>query len=363
MSEHRIPQDGDDGEDLAEQRLLAAVGLSEAEEAAYILLIGEPRLTAADLAEKLGVPARRTQALLTELEGHGLVSRSLANPPEYLAAPPDVAVPALVLRRQEELQQARLAAVTLAERARRVAARDELGPHVLELLSGPEATGQRFKQLQEAAEHEVCFLDRPPYMSGGSAPDNSTELATLARGVAYRSVYDPQALNTPGQPDAVRKFMANGEEARVFPELPTKMIVIDGKAALIPLDAHHPGGESLLVRAPAVVDTLQMFFETLWDQAIPLPSTVSDTADIPWRGPAGPGYDDDMVSLLTAGLKDEAIARRMGISTRTLDRRIQNLMRGLAARTRFQAGWQAAHRYQALAGAARENHPQPKAVG
>ena len=346
MSEHRIPQPAHDNDPLTENRLLAAVGLSEAEESAYILLIGEPRLTAADLADKLGLTNRRAQTLLTELEAHGLVSRSLANPPEFLAAPPDVAVPALVLRRQEELQQARLAALALAERARRVAARDELGPHMLELLSGPEATGQRFTQLQEAAEHEVCFLDRPPYMAGGSAPDNAAELEALARGVTYRAVYDPQALNTPGQPDAVRRFMGSGEQARVFPELPTKMLVIDGKAALIPLDAHHPGGESLLVRAPAVVDTLQMFFETLWDQAIPLPATLTDVAEIPWRGPVGPGFDDDMVALLTAGLKDEAIARRLGISTRTLDRRIQLLMRGLAARTRFQAGWQAAQRYQ-----------------
>jgi sugar-specific transcriptional regulator TrmB len=346
LSEHRIPQDAPDCDPLTENRLLAAVGLTGAEEAAYVLLIGEPRLTAADLADKLGLTSRRAQALLTELAAHGLVSRSLANPPEYLAAPPDVVVPALVLRRQEELQRARLAAVALAERARRVAARDELGPHVLELLSASKATEQRFEQLQQAAEHEVCALDRPPYPAQDGPPENLAELASLSRGVAYRAVYDPQALNAPGQPDLVRRFMAAGEQARVFPELPTRMIVIDGRAALIPLDAHHPGGESLLVRAPAVVDTLQMFFETLWDQAIPLPTTLTDSAEIPWRGPAGLGCDDAMVALLTAGLKDEAIARRMGISTRTLDRRIQILMRGLAARTRFQAGWQAARHYR-----------------
>lgn len=325
-----------------EERLLAAVGLSEVEERAYVLLIGTPRLTAADVAERLHLPARRAQAVLASLEGQGLVSRSLTKPPEYLPSPPDVVVPGLVLRRQEELQQVRLAAVKLAEQARRAAARREIGPEMLELISGSEAIGQRFAQLQHAAEDEVCVLDRPPYMS--KSPLNPTEFAALDRGVAYRAIYDPEALASPGQPEALRGYLTAGEQARIFPEVPTKMILVDGKTALIPLDMRGVG-EALLLRAPAVVDTLQMFFEVLWSQATPLVSAPTDASELNGDGATVQARNEELVTMLAAGLKDEAIARRLGISPRTLDRRVQTLMRTLTARTRFQAGWQAACRF------------------
>jgi DNA-binding NarL/FixJ family response regulator len=48
--------------------------------------------------------------------------------------------------------------------------------------------------------------------------------------------------------------------------------------------------------------------------------------------------------MLAAGLKDDAVARQLGVSKRTLDRRVQELMRNLGAWTRFQAGWLAALR-------------------
>ncbi|WP_437115079.1 hypothetical protein [Streptomyces flaveolus] len=42
--------------------------------------------------------------------------------------------------------------------------------------------------------------------------------------------------------------------------------------------------------------------------------------------------------MLHSGLKDQALARQFGISTRTAARRIAALMRRLDAGTRFQAG-------------------------
>jgi DNA-binding NarL/FixJ family response regulator len=51
-----------------------------------------------------------------------------------------------------------------------------------------------------------------------------------------------------------------------------------------------------------------------------------------------------LLALLAGGLNDKAIASELDVSTRTLDRRILKLMRGLGARTRFQAGWIAAQR-------------------
>ncbi|MEV0402233.1 LuxR C-terminal-related transcriptional regulator [Actinoallomurus sp. NPDC050550] len=59
-----------------------------------------------------------------------------------------------------------------------------------------------------------------------------------------------------------------------------------------------------------------------------------------------PLTEDDrrLLDLLLAGMKDDAIARQLGLSTRTMRRRMKNLLDLLGADNRFQAGTQAVRR-------------------
>jgi DNA-binding NarL/FixJ family response regulator len=54
--------------------------------------------------------------------------------------------------------------------------------------------------------------------------------------------------------------------------------------------------------------------------------------------------DARILSLLSDGRSDSTIARESGISLRTVERRVRSLMDRLGAKTRFQAGVQAARR-------------------
>ncbi|APU16803.1 MULTISPECIES: helix-turn-helix transcriptional regulator [Actinoalloteichus] len=63
--------------------------------------------------------------------------------------------------------------------------------------------------------------------------------------------------------------------------------------------------------------------------------------------------DQRLLTLLAAGLKDEAIARQLGVSTRTVSRRVADMLDVLNSRTRFQAGVMA-QRQGWLAGATDE---------
>ena len=54
--------------------------------------------------------------------------------------------------------------------------------------------------------------------------------------------------------------------------------------------------------------------------------------------------DVHLLSLLSDGRSDSTIARLSGISLRTVERRVRSLMDRLGAKTRFQAGVQAARR-------------------
>jgi DNA-binding NarL/FixJ family response regulator len=49
--------------------------------------------------------------------------------------------------------------------------------------------------------------------------------------------------------------------------------------------------------------------------------------------------------MLSAGMKDESIARNLGVSSRTVGRRVAELMERLGVRTRLQAGVYAHRRH------------------
>jgi len=88
-----------------------------------------------------------------------------------------------------------------------------------------------------------------------------------------------------------------------------------------------------------VVAALVQLFEMMWQQACPLPDWTPGTSPS-----IGEEIDERLLALLATGMKDEAIARELGISIRTLGRRTADLLANLGARNRFQAGMQAVRR-------------------
>jgi sugar-specific transcriptional regulator TrmB len=78
---------------------LEALGLDAHETAAYLSLLDHPRATAAEIADAMGLPARRAQRLLDAIEARGLVTHSPERPRRYLLAAPDMSIEALNLPR------------------------------------------------------------------------------------------------------------------------------------------------------------------------------------------------------------------------------------------------------------------------
>jgi DNA-binding NarL/FixJ family response regulator len=81
------------------------------------------------------------------------------------------------------------------------------------------------------------------------------------------------------------------------------------------------------------------------------PSSPSDTAPRSLQAPSSalPGRRPDLQSgrileLLGAGLKDEAIARQLGVSLRTVQRAVRTISMALGVTSRFQLGAEACRR-------------------
>lgn len=100
------------------ERLLAAVGLTESEEAAYLALLTRPGATAGEVADLAGTTPRLAGHLLAVLERRGMANRTPESDARFIPTPPESAIEMLIAERQRELHLARCHAKRLAERVR-----------------------------------------------------------------------------------------------------------------------------------------------------------------------------------------------------------------------------------------------------
>jgi predicted transcriptional regulator len=312
---------------------LTALGLSAFDESVYCSLLGHPDVAPAELAAGVGATAARVDRSLDRLRELGLVSRLSGRRRRYTAADPEAAIGALIRSRTADLERVRSVTVELAAQFH---AAQRAGGHgdAVELVHGSEQLGRWFVRLQQQVREEMLVLDRPPYALAASNP---VEPVSLAQGVRWRAVYAPEALEIPGALDEITELAQRGERGRVLPGLPLKLAIADAEVALLPLSFDLASAQVAIVHESTLLTALVELFQTYWELAVPIGDDDAGVEPI----------DDDtrrLLALLASGLKDDAIARQLGLSTRTMRRRMRELLDGLSAANRFQAGVQAARR-------------------
>jgi DNA-binding CsgD family transcriptional regulator len=154
----------------------------------------------------------------------------------------------------------------------------------------------------------------------------------VASGRRSRAVYPLRALHE--APETLQVRVEEGEEVRLIDDLPTRLLLIEGTHAIVPEPLGFADSPRLLVRQGALVAALTLLFELYWERGVPLHEMSG----------ANRTERTFILRQLRSGAKDEQIARTMGLSLRTVRRRISDLMIELGADTRFQAGAEAVRR-------------------
>ncbi|MBM0256155.1 LuxR C-terminal-related transcriptional regulator [Micromonospora sp. 4G55] len=317
--------------------MLGALGLSPEQESVYTVLTGRAQVTSAELGDVLHLPAPAVEAALAHLMASGLVKPT----PDggFAAAPPAVALGALISERQAALHGAELALVTLAEEHRKAMAGRTIS-ELIEVVTGVEAIRHRFAQVQHAARTEVRFFVTTPSVAVPPGA-NPVESQMVAHGVRYRVVVDRAALAEPGVVAETIVSLRDGVEVRVAESLPTKLVLADSELGLVPLTA-SPGDEpgAVLLHRAGLLTAMDALFELVWRHAYPLSiSAFGDltTEDAHGEGGNTPtGLDRRILALLLAGLTDQAVATQLDLSLRTLQRRLRHLMDLAGAQSRMQ---------------------------
>ncbi|MDQ0585750.1 helix-turn-helix domain-containing protein [Streptomyces rishiriensis] len=318
--------------------MLDVLGLEPDDEHVYRALLGRPNSTTMLLSDLLVVSRADVDKALSRLVQLGLVIRSADE--LFTAAPPAVALGSLISQRRDGLRMAEHALATFAEEHRAAMTGSSIN-ELFEVVTGVDAIRHRFLQVQHAARTQVRSFITAPFVA--LPPDeNTAEPMALDRGVCFRAVLDRAVLAEPGIVTDAIDSLRNGVQLRVADDLPMKLVLADADLGLVPL-AVTPAGEpgAVLLHRSGLLDALDALFETVWRTAHPLElSGTRDaseaTVEVDPQGPTE--LDRRILALLLAGLTDLTAATQLGLSPRTLHRRLRQLMDMAGVRTRMQLG-------------------------
>ena len=320
--------------------MLSAIGLDERQEATYRALVAAGAAELSDLSRRLAQPEADTERALRLLEQQGLVAQSSSRADRWVAAPPGVALGALLTQQRHELEQAELASALLAEEYRAEAAEPAVHD-LVEVVTGASAVAHRFHQMQLGATSEVCALvtGKPIAVTG---MENESEERASMRGVSYRVVVERDVLSLPSGIVELSAALGRDEQCRVVDRVPTKLVVADAALAMVPLTGRGAEPAALVIHASGLLESLMGLFEAVWRDAMPLRLGGKGISEE--NGPGADPTDLEILSLLLAGLTDASVAKQLDLGLRTVQRRVKGLMELTGVTTRLQLGWHAYER-------------------
>jgi DNA-binding CsgD family transcriptional regulator len=235
--------------------------------------------------------------------------------------------------------QASLAAVResihRAEEVYRDTYRDD-GLQTARVISGADVISTTLSLAVESCEEEI--LTAQP---GGGRPQEllekalASDLPALRRGVRQRTIYQHTIRTHSATLSYVEQISAAGAEVRTLDQVFDRLIVCDQRIAFVPDPGEERSETALAIEHPGLIRYLVGIFNHAWERATPL------------RYPSGahrPTLLGDetrraILQLMVNGYTDEAIAGRLGMSTRTVATHVRKTSEIFNSRSRAQLAY------------------------
>lgn len=323
--------------------ILSLLGLTPEAEAVYAAMLADPAADLRDLISASGLAEPAVRRGLDELAEAAFIRPSRDVPGVFRVVSPEVALEGVVRRQEAELaRKAQELAATKAAAATAIAEYGRANPGIAdtERLIGLDAIEAKLEILAFSAGRE-CLSVMPGGAQSQASLDASRPLdaAALERGVAILTLYQDSVRNDTPTHAYARWLTDQGGQVRTAPLLPPRMLIVDRRTVLVPIDPADTRAGALCTREPAIVASLIAIFDQAWASAVPLGAarTRETTSGLS-------AAEHEMLLLLAQGMTDETVAKRLGLGLRTVSRQMAGLMERLSASSRFEAGLKAAQR-------------------
>lgn len=322
-------------QDPATTTPLAVLGLDAADEDLYRTLLRRSPTSMAALAAQAGSSRDEVLPVLRRFESIGLVD---LHGDTVVAAAPDQALRRVIddegrrLRVvQEQLDALRRMLPDLA--AEHLAAAEPRGEPIRIEVVEYERIVEVVQTLTARTTGDLLWIRADQWRIPEGQAVDAWVAQLLRSGRSSRVIYPARALEE--APQSVRGRAELGEHVRLLADVPGRLAVL-GEVALLHEELAGSGGRVLVVRQPALVAVARGLFEELWQRALAVPGLEGEGGHSPARRL--------LLERLARGAKDEQIARELGLSLRTVRRRVAEVLDELGASSRFQAGVEAVRR-------------------
>ncbi|MET9374865.1 hypothetical protein ABZX98_12040 [Streptomyces sp. NPDC002992] len=317
--------------------MLAGLGLGAVESEFYRRFLTRPTSTAECVGDSVGLSAQEACLVAERLLSLGLLARTaegeLRAVHPVLACHPLLERAALRLaRQQKELELGRAAVDELAAEigAERVSSLAEAEVH-----RGAAAAWSFLERIAATASTSVQCMAAAGAAPGVGETSDYTAISELAAFTARRGTHVQLLLLEsidilPSLVDGAHTMAAAGVEIRTVPTLPVWVFIVDDEYVATALDPADNQAGIMVVRTPGAVAAAADLFIRHWRGAAPLAAPDHQTPrDLMQK-------HRELIALLADEVKDEAIARRLGVSPSTARRRIKDLCREFEVSTRTQ---------------------------
>ncbi|MCX5421506.1 LuxR C-terminal-related transcriptional regulator [Streptomyces sp. NBC_00078] len=161
----------------------------------------------------------------------------------------------------------------------------------------------------------------------------------FAQGVGIRCICAESMVNVPGGRAQVQDLQEAGVEIRVAALLPFRLLLVDRRISYVHVVDRGGDISQLEITDPGTCQFAHQVFDYCW-----LAKTSSRVVQEEEASSLEDFSERELIILrmLANGMKDEAMARALCVSTRTLRRVVTDIMGKLGVSSRFQMGARAA---------------------
>ncbi|HZK06419.1 MAG TPA: helix-turn-helix domain-containing protein [Actinomycetaceae bacterium] len=190
------------------------------------------------------------------------------------------------------------------------------------------------------AEEEVLAFLVGNFGPNGFEQSRAVTRELLERGVLLRILYHETSVVSRAVREYVEWMTEQGALVRSLPRLPIRLAVVDESRANISAFSPGPDNGGIVTTTPLLVTALTALFECYWEKSNSIAASAPlDTQTILTSAAAPISRQEQLVlTLLSQGYKDEAIAERLDMSVRTVARIITQLYDHTGSETRFELG-------------------------
>ncbi len=201
----------------------------------------------------------------------------------------------------------------------------------VERIEDPTSLRQQIHGAVSSVRRELCStLPAGPYRPSVLRSSWEDDVGLLRSGIAGMVIYQADAVRTPEILRYLTEFSTAGAHIRVARRVTHRMMIVDRRLVFVAVDPDTLKPPYLLIREPALVRSFCSQFASTWK--------VAHTVGI---GPEDSLADEsvrEILQILSSGVTDDAAARELGVSDRTIRRRVAAVLDLLGASSRFEAG-------------------------